>query len=173
MMNYEEIEKVTKEVIQKLEASGKKLDIVVENAGISMRCEFKDYSFANHVSLFDVNIHGPYRHIQCFIDHMIKNKSGHIIGITSAAGKLATTYRSSYAGTKHAFIGILDSLRSEFHEYGIKVTNIMPGYVLTNISKNAFGSGDGEKFGSTDENIKNGMKADDFSRQAVKAIYRG
>jgi short-subunit dehydrogenase len=43
---------------------------------------------------------------------MIKNKSGQIVGITSVQGKLATGYRSSYAGSKHALIGILDSLRS-------------------------------------------------------------
>jgi short-subunit dehydrogenase len=43
---------------------------------------------------------------------MIKNKSGQIVGITSVQGKLGTAYRSSYAGSKHAFVGILDSLRS-------------------------------------------------------------
>jgi short-subunit dehydrogenase len=43
---------------------------------------------------------------------MIKNKSGQIVGITSVAGKLGAAYRSSYAGTKHAFIGILDCLRT-------------------------------------------------------------
>lgn len=74
---------------------------------------------------------------------MIKNKSGQIVGITSAAGKLAKGYRSSYAGSKHAMVGILDSLRSELHPYGIKVTNILPGYVQTNLSKNAFGAKDG------------------------------
>jgi len=77
-----------------------------------MRCDFKDYSFQNHLAMFDVNVNGPYRHIQCLVQHMIKNKSGQIVGITSAAGKLAKGYRSSYAGSKHAMVGILDSLRS-------------------------------------------------------------
>lgn len=81
--------------------------------------------------------------MQCILPHMIKNKSGQIVGITSVQGKLGTTYRSSYAGSKHAFVGILDSLRSEVHADGIKVTNIMPGYVRTNISKNAFGANAG------------------------------
>jgi short-subunit dehydrogenase len=43
---------------------------------------------------------------------MIKNKNGHIVGITSLAGKISTSHRSSYSGAKNAFIGILDSLRS-------------------------------------------------------------
>jgi short-subunit dehydrogenase len=43
---------------------------------------------------------------------MIKNKSGQIVGVTSVAGKLSSAYRSSYGGSKHAFIGILDCLRT-------------------------------------------------------------
>lgn len=108
-----------------------------------MRCEFVDYSFENHKSLFDVNVHGPYRHLQLVVPHMIKNKCGHIVGVSSQAGKLATAYRTSYAGSKHAFIGILDSLRTELKPYNIRVCNIMPGYIKTNISKNAMAAGTG------------------------------
>ena len=146
MTDFDTVRAVTTEVVKNLENKGQKLDVVVENAGVSMRCEFKDYSFKNHIQMFDVNVHGVFNHIQCFIDHMIKHKSGQIVGISSVASKLATAYRSSYAGSKHAINGILDSLRTEFHPYGITVTNIMPGYVKTNISKNAFSSAAGEKF---------------------------
>lgn len=118
-----------------------------------MRCLFKEYSFDNHLKMYNINVHGPFRHIQCLLPHMIKNKSGSIVGITSVAGKLASSFRSSYAGSKHAFIGILDSLRSEVHSYGIKVVNIMPGYVSTNLSKNALVGGKDEKLGFTDKNI--------------------
>jgi NADP-dependent 3-hydroxy acid dehydrogenase YdfG len=52
-----------KELLE-IEKDGKKLDLVVENAGISMRCEFKDYNFDNHVSILNVNVNGPYKHIQ-------------------------------------------------------------------------------------------------------------
>ena len=86
--------------------------MVVENAGVSMRCEFKDYPFENHLSMFNVNVNGPFRHLQCIVSHMINNKSGHIVGISSVAGKVAPSYRSSYAGSKHALVGILDSLRT-------------------------------------------------------------
>ena len=43
---------------------------------------------------------------------MVKHKSGQIVGISSAAGKIGPAYRSSYAGTKHALVGIFDSLRT-------------------------------------------------------------
>ena len=108
-----------------------------------MRCEFTDYSFENHKALFDVNVHGPFRHIQALLPHMIKNKSGQVVGVSSLAGKLATAYRSSYAGSKHAFVGILDSLRSEMKPYNVKICNVMPGYIKTNLSINALASGAG------------------------------
>lgn len=67
MTKYDEIEQVTRNVVEDLEGKGMGLDIVVENAGISMRCDFKDYNFNNHLAMFDVNVNGPYRHIQCFL----------------------------------------------------------------------------------------------------------
>lgn len=120
--------------------------------------------------MFDLNVNGPFYHIKSIIDHMIKNKSGHIVGITSVQAKLAPPFRTSYAGSKHAFVGILDSLRSELSDYGIKVTNIMPGYVNTNLSKNAFGSEAGQKSGE-DENPKKGMDPVVFSQETIRAIY--
>lgn len=141
MMDYGQVREVTGRIVGELEAKGKRLDVVVENAGVSMRCLFENYHFNNHLALFNVNVNGPFQHIQALLPHFIKNKSGHIVGITSASGKLATSHRSSYAGSKSALIGILDSLRSELHGSGIAVTNIMPGYVRTNLSKNAMTSG--------------------------------
>ena len=93
--------------------------------------------------MLDVNVHGPFLHMQCLVQHMAARKSGHIVGITSVAGKLASTHRSSYAGSKHALIGILDSMRAELRDEGIAVTNVMPGYIATNLSKNALVSGTG------------------------------
>ena len=101
-----------------------------------------------------MNVNGPYRHLQLVVPHMLKNKSGQIIGITSQAGKISTAYRSSYGGSKAAFIGIMYSLRSELAPFGVRVCNLMPGYVKTNISINALGSSAGQKFGKTDTNIE-------------------
>lgn len=147
MSDFGEVERVTKEVLGKLEGTGQRLDIVVENAGISMRAEFKDYDFKNHLSMFDININGPYLHLKCLVPHLTKTPRAQIVGITSVQGKLAPPFRTSYAGSKHAFIGILDSLRTELSGYGVTVTNIMPGYVDTNLGRNALGAKVGEKYG--------------------------
>lgn len=62
--------------------------------------------------MFDVNVHGPVCHLQQVLTHMIKNRSGQIVGITSVQGKIAPPFRTSYSGSKHALVGILDSIRS-------------------------------------------------------------
>ena len=90
--------------------------------------------------MFDINVHAPFNHLQTILPHFLRQGSGQIVGITSLAGKLAKAYRSSYAGSKHAFVGILDSLRSELKPHNIKVCNILPGYIKTNLSKNALGA---------------------------------
>ena len=77
-----------------------------------MRCWYINYPFENHLAMFDVNLNGSYAHIQCFLTHMIKNKAEQIVGISSAAGKIAPAYRSAYAGCKNALVGIFDSLRT-------------------------------------------------------------
>lgn len=89
-----------------------KLDIIVENAGVSQKPDFMNLSFENHLAITDLNVHGPYFHIKCFIDHMIKNKCGQIVGIGSIYSKFTNTNRASYTASKHALLSILDSLRS-------------------------------------------------------------
>jgi short-subunit dehydrogenase len=93
------------------------------------------------------------------------------VGVTSLAAKLAKAYRSSYAGSKHAFLGILDAMRAELTPYNISVCNILPGYIKTNLSKNALGARAGEKFGRNDENAEKGMDAGELAREAVGGIY--
>lgn len=109
--------------------------------------------------------------MQAVVPHMVKNRSGQVVGISSLAGKLGVAYRTSYSGSKHALIGVLDSLRTELKPFNVQVCNVMPGYIKTNISKNAMGANAGEKFGSTDKNIETGMEPDRFAKEAVAAIY--
>jgi short-subunit dehydrogenase len=83
-------------------------------------------------------------------------------------GKINTKYRSAYAASKHGVVGYLDSIRLELQEYDVNVCNIMPGFIATNIVKNAIGS--------TNEIIANnendlGMKPKIFANKALKAIY--
>jgi|LakMenEpi03Aug12_release.lakeMendotaPanAssembly.Ray.scaffolds.fasta_scaffold2216121_1 short-subunit dehydrogenase len=62
--------------------------------------------------MFAVNLNAPFNHLQAVVPHFIKQGGGQIVGVSSLAAKLAKAYRSSYAGSKHGFLGFLDSLRS-------------------------------------------------------------
>lgn len=94
-----------------------------------MRSELKDYSFENHEYMTNLNYHGPVAHVKGLLNHLIENKSGHIVLVNSIAGLLAPGMRTSYVGSKHALRGFFDSLRAEIAEYNVKVTSIYPGYV--------------------------------------------
>ena len=64
----------------------------------------------------------------------------------------------------------MEALRAEVAEYNVLVTDIYPGYVQTNISKNAIAA-DGGKFGKVDADISSGMPASEFARKAIYSIY--
>jgi short-subunit dehydrogenase len=84
-------------------------------------------------------------------------------------GKLGTPLRSAYAASKHALHGFFDSLRAELYTKNIDVTLICPGYVKTNVSKNAL-TGDGSKFNKMDEATAKGLEPDVFAEKAINAI---
>ncbi|KAL4474792.1 hypothetical protein ABPG74_001488 [Tetrahymena malaccensis] len=172
MSKTKEVIKQTEDFIKDLEKQNKKLDIVIENAGVSMRSEFKDYSFENHEYMTNLNYNGPVAHVKGLLDHFVRNKSGHIVLINSIAGLLSPGMRTSYVGSKHALRGFFDSLRAEVSEFNIKVSSIYPGYVQTNVSANALSGEAGQSFGKTDGNIQEGETIEKFAEQAILAIYK-
>ena len=66
----------TQETMKTLEAKGVRLDIVIENAGVSMRSEFKDTDYENHEYITNLNYNGPVAHVKAILPHFIANKSG-------------------------------------------------------------------------------------------------
>lgn len=73
---------------------------------------------------------------------MVKQKTGHIVFVSSVQGLIAIPDRAAYAASKHALQAFGDSLRAEMHQHNVNVTVVSPGYIKTNISLNALtGSG--------------------------------
>ncbi|MGS0528388.1 SDR family NAD(P)-dependent oxidoreductase [Zobellia nedashkovskayae] len=79
--------------------------------------------------------------------------------------------RSGYCGSKHALHGFFDVLRMEHEKDHIKVTLVAPGFVQTNIAKNAL-VGDGSARGYEDDDNANGLTTTDFARKMIKAIEK-
>ena len=146
-----------------------RIDVLVNNGGISQRSLVKDTSIAVDKRLMDINYLGTVALTKALLPHFIGNKSGHFVVTTSIVGKIGTPLRSTYAATKHALHGFFDSLRAEHHNDNITVTLICPGFVTTNVSKNAL-TGDGSPQNTMDIATENGIHPDEFAKQMLKAI---
>jgi short-subunit dehydrogenase len=103
------------------------------------------------------------------LPHFIKNKSGHFVVTTSIVGKIGTPLRSSYAASKHALHGFFDSLRAEHFKDNIAVSLVCPGFVNTNVSKNAL-TGNGTPQQKMDVATANGIAPERFAKLMAKAI---
>ena len=162
---YEDIEEKVNQAI----AFFGRVDILINNGGISQRSLVKDTSIAVDKRLMDVNYLGTVALTKAILPHFIQRQSGHFVVTTSIVGKIGTPLRSSYAATKHALHGFFDSLRAEVFNDKIKVTLVCPGFVATNVSKNAL-TGDGSPQDKMDTATANGIHPDRFAKLMLKAI---
>ena len=148
-----------------------RIDILVNNGGISQRSLVKDTDISVDKRLMDINYLGTIALTKAVLSHFIKNKSGHFVVTTSIVGKIGTPLRSSYAASKHALHGFFDSLRAETHQDNIAVTLVCPGFVNTNVSINAL-TGDGTPQQKMDVATQNGIQPERFAKLMAKAIYK-
>lgn len=149
-----------------------KVDILVNNGGISQRSLALETTLEVDKKLMAVNYFGTVALTKAMLPNMLMHQLGHLVTITSLTGKFGSPYRSSYAASKHALHGFFDSLRAELSEAHIKVTLICPGFVRTNVSKNAL-TGDGAKLGTMDEATDKGMEPDRLAHKILQAIEQG
>lgn len=106
----EEIEKAVSDYLQK---TNKKIDVLINNAGLSMRADSINHSLEQDLYLLKVNLISYIAFTKVVLKNMITNKGGHIVAFSSIQGKLGIKNRTTYAASKHAVIGYFDSLRAE------------------------------------------------------------
>lgn len=147
------------------------LDILINNAGISQRALAQDTQLEVDQKIMDVNFFGSVAVSKAILPHFIERKSGHIVVMNSVMGILGVPYRSAYCASKHALKGFFDTLRSEVHAANIQVTNILPGYVRTNVTINAL-KGDGSPNDTMAESTAGGYSPAYFAWKVQRAIAR-
>jgi short-subunit dehydrogenase len=145
------------------------IDILINSGGISQRALAKDTDLTVDRAIFETNFFGTIGLTKAILPNFIDKKSGQIVVISSVVGKIGTPLRSSYSGSKHALHGFFDSIRAELYDYNISVTLICPGFVNTNVSRNAL-TGDGSKQNKLDSATAKGLTPDAFAEIALKAI---
>jgi short-subunit dehydrogenase len=123
-----------------------KIDVLINNAGISMRALFKDVDLKVMKSLMDVNFWGTVYCTKYALPEIIKTK-GSIIGVSSIAGYKGLPGRAGYSASKYAMNGFMDALRVENLKTGVHVMVACPGFTASNIRNTALdrnGSQQGE-----------------------------
>lgn len=110
------------------------IDVLINNAGISMRALFQDLDLAVIRKVMDINFFGAVNATQSCLPHLIKSK-GTIVGISSIAGYRGLPGRTGYSSSKFALNGFLEALRTELINTGVHVLTACPGFTASNIRK--------------------------------------
>lgn len=148
------------------------IDLLVNNAGLSQRSLCKDTDMSVYQKLMDVDVMGQIALTKAVLPHMLERRSGHLAVTASVAGKVGVPLRTGYCAAKHAVMGFFDALRAEVEDDGVKVSTIVPGFIRTDISRNAL-SADGTAFGRVDDNIAGGMDVDECAEVIFKGLSAG
>lgn len=123
------------------------IDILINNAGISMRAMFKDLDLSVIHRLMDVNFWGTVYCTKYALPYLLETK-GSVVGVISTAGYKGLPGRTGYSASKFAINGFLDTLRSEHLYDGLHVMIYAPGFTASNIRKTAL-MADGSVQGDT------------------------
>ncbi|MBP7184463.1 MAG: SDR family oxidoreductase [Saprospiraceae bacterium] len=170
LIDFDKIEQIPT-IANKVIAIHGKIDVLVNNAGISQRSLAKDTAFEVDEMIMKINYLATIRLTKCVLPVFLKQESGQIITITSTVGKIGTAMRSAYAASKHALHGFFDSLRTEVPD-GIDIMLVCPGFIRTNISINAL-TGDGSAQGTMDAATDKGMDPAVLAAKIVESASLG
>jgi short-subunit dehydrogenase len=148
-----------------------RIDILVNNGGYSQRSEVMETPEAIDRQLMEVNYFAYVNLSKAVLPYMKRQKSGHIVVVSSIAGKFGFYLRSSYSAAKHALHGFFESLRLETEKYGIKTLIVCPGKIKTAVSLNAV-TADGKKHNSMDPSHESAMSAEECAKQIIQGVIQ-
>ena len=149
------------------EACFGRIDVLVNNAGISQRSLFKDTELSVYRSIMELDFFAPVALSKAVLPAMRERRAGHIVMIGSVVSKIGVPLRSGYSAAKHALAGFTEAARAELWRDGLQFTLVCPGFVKTQVSVNALG-GSGEKHGVVDAAIGQGLAPE----HCAEAIWR-
>lgn len=167
-LDLSETEKLTSKTEEAVNKWGT-IDYLFNNGGISQRSNAIDTNIDVIRQVMEINFFGTVALTKAVLPKMIAQKSGHIIVTSSVMGKFGTRLRSSYSASKHALHGYFDSLRQEVYDKNITISLVCPGFIKTNVTKNAL-EGDGSKHNKMGAGQKNGMPVDEFVQKLIPKI---
>ncbi len=161
------IESDCKSLVEKTVEKFGRIDILINNAGISMRAATTEVEIDVLRRVMDVNYWGTVQCTRYALPYLLETK-GSLVGIISIGGYVGLPARSGYSASKFAVRGFLDSVRVEHRRSGLHVLVAAPGFTSSEIRKYAL-TADGSQQGETPRNESKMMSAEECARH----IYRG
>ena len=147
-----------------------KIDVLVNNAGISMRAVFKDMDLNVMRSLMDTNFWGTVYCTKYALPYLLESK-GSVVGVISTAGYVGLPARTAYSASKFAVRGFLETLRIEHLYDGLHVMIFAPGFTTSNI-RNVALTADGSPQGETPRKEERMMSAERVAKIMARGIFR-
>ncbi|MDX1677140.1 SDR family oxidoreductase [Arsukibacterium sp.] len=147
------------------------LDWLINNAGISQRALIIDTTMSTERKLFEVDYFAQINLTRQALPLLLADGGGKVVFVSSVAGLVGTQYRGSYSAAKAALHLWANSLRAELSDQGLAVATIFPGFVKTEVSRNAL-TGDGRALGEMDDAQASAMTAEQFAEKAIKALLK-
>jgi len=159
----EDCQKLIDETINKYGS----IDVLINNAGISMRAIFNDTDVKVLEQVMNINFWGTVYSTKYALPHLLKSK-GSVVGVSSIAGYVGLPARTGYSASKYAMQGFLDALRTENLKTGLHVMVACPGFTASNIRNTALSS-DGSQQGESPRDEGKMMTAEEVANH----IYNG
>jgi len=146
------------------------IDILINNAGISMRALFLDLDLRDFIKVMDINFYGTVYATKYALKYILESK-GSVVGVSSIAGHKGLPARTAYSASKFAMTGFLEALRIENFKKGLHVLIASPGFTASNIRQNALNSiGENQKESPRDE--KKMMTPEEVAEKIVVAVEK-
>ncbi|TGE28105.1 SDR family oxidoreductase [Hymenobacter metallicola] len=147
-----------------------RLDVLINNAGISMRAMFQDADLSVIRQLMQTNFFGTVYTTKFALPHLLASK-GSIVGISSIAGYRGLPGRTGYSASKFAMQGFLEALRTELLPQGVHVLVACPGFTASNIRQTALAA-DGSAQGESPRDEGKMMTSEEVAQQLLRAVQQ-
>jgi len=147
-----------------------RLDVLINNAGLSMRARFADVEVKVIEQLMQTNFFGTVYTTKAALPHLLTSK-GSIVGISSIAGFRGLPGRTGYSASKFAMNGFLEALRTELLPRGVNVLTAAPGFTASNIRHTAL-LANGQTQNDTPRDEGNMMTSEEVARHLRRAVAR-
>lgn len=164
------IESDCRQIAEKTIAAFGQINVLINNAGISMRALFNDCDTDVIRKVMDTNFYGTVYCTKYALPHLLKSK-GSVVGVSSIAGVKGLPGRTGYSASKFAMHGFLESLRIENLKTGLHVLVACPGYTASNIRNSALNNqGNSQAESPYDESKL--MSAESVAEAIFKAVVK-